>query len=50
MVANPFFRLKIARLKATDSYSSVSIAVKTGPLDPANFAMTGPLIHCHSAL
>jgi hypothetical protein len=45
MVANPLFRLKIARRKATlhtAPYRSASIDVKTGSPE---FATTRPLIH-----
>jgi hypothetical protein len=52
MVENPFFRLKIAHLKATvcTLYSSASIDVKTGSPDQADFATTQLLIHWHIAL
>jgi hypothetical protein len=46
MVADPFFCLKIAHLKATvHTIVHLHIYVKSGPPDPADFATTWHLIH-----
>jgi hypothetical protein len=45
MVMDPFFCLKIGRLKATvRRLPNTSIDVKTGSLDPADFAMNRHLL------
>jgi hypothetical protein len=50
MVANPFFPFKNRPFQIYGPYSIASIDVKIGSPDPADFAMTWPLIHKHIAL